>query len=77
MMQSTLTLDGIYASAMGEDTPEYETPEGAAPGQDADTADLDGLLGSYGTWSPLAGAPEGVDAEAVINSAILAGLVTP
>jgi hypothetical protein len=77
MMQSTLTLDGTYASAMNEEAPEYEAPDAAAPAQDADTADLDGLLGSYGTWSPLMGAPEDVDAESAMNSAILAGLVSP
>jgi hypothetical protein len=77
MMQSTLTLDGTYATALGEDLPEYEPLEAADPGRDEDPADFDALLGSYGTWSPVVAAPGDADAEGSMDSAILAGLVSP
>jgi hypothetical protein len=77
MTESTLTLDGMYATAMGEDVPAYGAAAASVPPLGASTSDLDALLTTYGPWRPLTSSGEEIDEEAAMNSAILAGLVSP
>ncbi len=77
MTQTTLTLDGMYATAMSEEVPAYGAAAASVPPLGASTADLDALMTSYGPWHPRMASGEELDEEAVMNSAILAGLVSP
>jgi hypothetical protein len=79
MPDTTLTLDGIYATA-GDDPDAYEAPVADVPPSGSSSADLDALLAEIGAWHPLVGVPptgERLDQESALNSAILAGLVSP
>ena len=79
MTESTTPLDGLYAPSIAE-TEYYEALAGV-PATGASAADLDALLAEFGAWHPLVGRfrPDGeqLDEQAAMDSAILAGLVSP
>jgi hypothetical protein len=79
MTESTTLPDTLYAPSIAE-TEHYEAIA-AIPPAATTTADLDALLAEFGAWHPLVGRfrPDGeqLDEQAAMDSAILAGLVSP
>jgi hypothetical protein len=76
---TTLIPEGLYAPSIAE-AEHYEALAGVPPTA-ASTADLDALLAEFGASHPLVGRfrPDGeqLDERAAMDSAILAGLVSP
>lgn len=80
MTQSTTLMpDDLYAPSIAE-AEHYEAVAGVPPAATS-AADLDALLAEFGAWHPLVGRfrPNGeqLDEHAAMDSAILAGLVSP
>jgi len=79
MTESTTLLDSLYAPSIAE--AEHYEAIAAVPPTAASTSDLDALLVEFGAWHPLVGRfsqdGEQLDEQAAMDSAILAGLVSP
>jgi len=79
MTESTILLDSLYAPSIAE--AEHYEALAALPPTAASSVDLDALLAEFGAWHPLVGRfrPDGerMDEQAAMDSAILAGLVSP
>jgi hypothetical protein len=79
MTERTTLLDGLYAPSIAE--AEHYEAMAPVPPSAVSASDLDALLAEFGAWHPLMGRfrPDGeqLDEQAAMDSAILAGLVSP